>query len=193
MSEKQLLVIAGPNGAGKTTFAEEARRATNAKYLAADAIAAELRPDAVDTVAIEAGREFLRRLSDDISRGEDLIVESTLSGKSLLRHIASAKQSGYVVLIFFTYLDAADSAVARVKARVAKGGHNVPEQDVRRRFGRSIRNFWHEYRFASDLWGLYENSGGSFLAVANGRADNLEVRDAGRFASFLRLAGVDHP
>lgn len=58
---------------------------------------------------------------------------------------------------------------------VSQGGHNVPEVDIRRRYRRSLQNFWQKYRFVTDQWILHYNSGDECLAVASGRADNYIV------------------
>jgi len=72
--------------------------------------------------------------------------ETTLSGRSNLRLIRNLKKQGYKVHVFFLWIGVAEIAVSRVRERVLKGGHDVPEQIVRRRFERSVRNFFVEYR-----------------------------------------------
>jgi len=92
--------------------------------------------------------------------------------------------------IIFVYLDAADTCVARVQERVRKGGHNVPEPDIRRRFSRSFHNFWHVYREIADLWYLIYNSSGEFKDVAFGKKDALTVLDDDLVRFFQQLVGI---
>ena len=138
---------------------------------------------------LQAGREFVVRMRNRIESGSSLIVESTLSGKSLLRHIDRASDRGYSTQAMFVFLDSADACVARVRHRVTRGGHNVPEEDIRRRYGRSVKNFWNYYRFAVDQWVLHSNSGEVCVVVACGNADNYDVFNDEAFELFLATAG----
>lgn len=81
-AQKQAIIVGGPNGAGKTTFVEEFLRDLPYRYIGADLIAAETAPDNPESVAFDAGREFMRQIESAIVAGEDVIVETTLSGKS---------------------------------------------------------------------------------------------------------------
>ncbi len=90
---KEIWIVGGPNGAGKTTWVrgalEDQRGGT---YLSADQIAAELSPGSPDAAAVAAGRRFLHRLRSAIHEGEDLIVESTLSGRGMARYLKLARE-----------------------------------------------------------------------------------------------------
>jgi hypothetical protein len=77
----------------------------------------------------------------------------------------------------------------RVRERVRKGGHDVPEDDVRRRFSRTFRNFWHVYRQIADYWHLIYNAGGSSREIAFGDGQTT-ILDELRFRRFLELAGA---
>src|SRR2546426_7946401 len=110
-----LFVIAGPNGAGKSTSAPELltgpRRVE--QFVNADAIASE--------------RAEARR---------DMAFETTLSSRLLLPRIRSMQAGGYLFHLFFFWLPNADMAVKRVAFRVAGGGHDIPEDVIRRRYQR---------------------------------------------------------
>jgi predicted ABC-type ATPase len=166
LSQKELLVVGGPNGAGKSTYAIEFLKQFPRPYHGADSIAAELAPSNPTSMQFDAGREFLRRVTEQLRRQESFVVESTLSGRSFRNLLAAAKQAGFRSTIVFVYLDSADTCVARVQERVRKGGHDVPEADIRRRFPRSFHNFWHVYRQIADEWYVIDNSTSSYRDVA---------------------------
>lgn len=183
MNEKnkpELIIIGGANGSGKTTFACEIVAQTGIEYLGADEIAAKLNPAAPETVAIEAARIFSRRFDEYLNSGETVLVESTLSGLSLKKFLRAAKEKDFRVRIWFVYLDSADLCVWRIAARVAKGGHRVPDEDVRRRFRRSKENFWSVYKNSADKWHLVFNAGDSFEQIAAGDDKGVIILDEAR-------------
>ena len=141
LPDKCVIIVGGPNGSGKTTLITALLAENPLPYLSADKIAFELDPQNVERVAVQAGRELLLQLDETVRRGASFIHETTLSGKSLLRQLERMKAEGYQIIISFVYLASADENVARVGERVRKGGHNVPEADIRRRYLRSKSNF----------------------------------------------------
>lgn len=190
MNEKnkpELIIVSGANGSGKTTFAREIVAQTGIEYLGADEIAAELNPAAPKTVAIEAARIFSRRFDDYLNSGESVLVESTLSGLSLKKFLQTAKEENYSVSIFFIYLDSVELCIKRIEARVARGGHSVPTEDVRRRFPRSNRNFWQFYRKLADDWFLFFNAGNSYEQIANGDEKGVIIFDEARYERWLKM------
>ena len=144
-------IIAGPNGAGKTTFAREflPRYADCRNFINADLIAQGISPFAPEAAAFRAGRLVLQEIDTFVNRKEDFAFESTLSGKSYLHLLRDLKKHDYMIQIFFLWVPKAEISVSRVRDRVLRGGHNVPEADLRRRFERSIRNFLQHYRMQS--------------------------------------------
>jgi predicted ABC-type ATPase len=150
-----LFVIAGPNGAGKSTSAPElltgARRV--AEFVNADVIAKEQ-----GVSEIQAGRITLNRLTALAAARQDMAFETTLASHLLLPRIRSMQASGYRFHLFFFWLPNADTAVKRVASRVASGGHNIPEDVIRRRYERGLENFFNHYSLAADSWTLFNNS-----------------------------------
>lgn len=120
------------------------------------------------------------------------MLESTLSGNTLMGLIERARHAGYRVSIVLEWLESADHCVARVEERMRKGGHSIPEAEVRRRFPRSLANFWRLYRPLADHWQLILNSGEAPLDVAIDKAGEVEVLDEALFARFLKLIGESH-
>ncbi|MDF1741059.1 MAG: zeta toxin family protein [Verrucomicrobiales bacterium] len=181
----ELIVVGGPNGAGKTTFIKAFIRDNPHIYLGADQIAYELCPEDVDSVSVKAGREFVKRVRSCRDLGTDVIVESTLSGRSLTRQIEQFREAGYSIKVIFISLPNQAASAERVRIRVSKGGHNVPTEDIERRFLRTHANFWNLYRGLADRWYLYSNKEGGHELVAGGMNDNYVVLDQIAMRSFL--------
>jgi len=180
--------MAGPNGAGKTTFALEYLRDHDYEYISADEIARKLvsRSEDLDKVKVKAGRLFFQEISRLIEAGKDFVVEVTLAGRGFQRIIRRLKDAGYAVTIIFLFLESPDVCVARVKKRVMAGGHNVPEEDIVRRFYRSKDNFWHIYRDQVDRWNMFYNSEGHIQEVAVGEGNRFTITDENLFELFMR-------
>ncbi|MDZ4658778.1 MAG: AAA family ATPase [Bythopirellula sp.] len=187
MSSKELIIVGGPNGAGKTTFALQYVALHKLQFLSADAIAAEIAPENPASAKIAAGREFLKRLELAIHSDQSLVVESTLSGRSLVEFLKIAKSNGFAIAIIFVFVQTTDTCLYRVRERAKKGGHDVPESDVRRRFHRSILNFWNLYRALADEWMLVYNAGSKPIYVAVCENDQVEVFDDAQFVLFRQL------
>jgi predicted ABC-type ATPase len=158
---RRIVIIAGPNGAGKTTFAEQflLREANCPDFINADLIAQGLSPYSQDTVAFEAGRIMLSQIRSHAEAGKSFAFETTLSGTGYGRLIPHWQAAGFRVHLVFLSVPLVEIALARIRARVSQGGHDVPEPVVRRRFERGRRNFEQVYRKLVDSWALYDSSG----------------------------------
>lgn len=156
----RILIIAGPNGAGKTTFAREflPQEADCPIFVNADLIAAGLAPFAPETEAIRAGRLMLAEIGRHFAARESFAFETTLAGRGYLRSIRRWQAAGYRVKLLFLSLQQPEEAIARVAERVRQGGHDVPEETIRRRFRAGIDNFHTLYAPLVDAWVLYDNT-----------------------------------
>lgn len=117
----------------------------------------------------------------------NVLIETTLSGKSVSNLIMQARKQGYLITLIFIFLDNEELCIERVKTRVSKGGHPVPEKDIVRRFGRSIINFWKTYRQLSDRWLLYYNTENHFQQVAHSNENHVYVYDESLYSFFTEL------
>ena len=159
--QKKIIIIAGPNGAGKTTFANEflPNEADCINFVNADLIAAGISPYSPATVAFKAGRIMLSEIENYVKQSESFAFETTLSGRHYATHIPIWRSFGYKIILLFLKLDSEETAIARVQQRVLAGGHDIPEDTIRRRYLSGIENFNSIYRSIVNEWSLYENSG----------------------------------
>jgi len=176
MKNKNVYVIAGSNGSGKTTFARmflpEYVKCPN--FVNADLIALGLAPFEPSRAAIKAGKLVLQQIHEFAQRGLDFAFETTLSGKSYAKLLSALKSKGYALHLFFLWIPSPELAIARIKDRVAEGGHDVPAEDVRRRFIRGVNNF-RSYGALFDSWMLFDNSKVKPFLIAKKRNGHLEV------------------
>lgn len=144
MSKPICTIIAGPNGAGKTTFAMKFLPQTDCGiFLNADMIATALSPLREDKKnLIEAGKIFLQKVEECIGKRENFAFETTLSGTAHLARIKRMLADGWRVNMIYLWIPDAETSLNRVRHRVMHGGHNVPENDIRRRYGRTLRNLF---------------------------------------------------
>lgn len=178
---KQLIVIGGANGPGKTTFSKRILSETAFIFLNADEIEKEL---AVSKV--QAGKHFFGRLNAYIEAGTSFVLESTLSGNYLAKVIEKAKIAGYIIKIFYVFLESPDDCIQRIRLRVKLGGHSVPDEDVIRRYYRSKANFWTTYKNLADAWVLvYNSTTDEPQRVAVGSAEKFVVELEHIFTDFL--------
>lgn len=140
----RLYVLAGVNGAGKSSLAGAAFRAQGADYYNPDEAARRLKtanPRLTQTQANAAawqqGRAALERA---IAERLDFAFESTLGASTLPRLLAEAAAKGFEVNVWYAGLSTPEQHLARVRARVARGGHDIPEPAIRRRFEHSRLN-----------------------------------------------------
>ena len=159
-NDKKIVIIAGPNGAGKTTFAREflPNEADCPTFVNADLIAAGLAPFSPEAAAMRAGRLMLEEIKNHVRLGDSFAFETTLSGLMYARLIPTWRGLGYSVRLIYLSLPNVEMAIARVAARVAQGGHSVPEGVIRRRFVSGWRNFNSKHKLFVNAWSLYDNS-----------------------------------
>lgn len=172
-----VVVLAGPNGAGKSTAAPALLHGRLAveQFVNADEIARGLAGFAPETAAIPAGRIMLARLKELARSRANFAFETTLASRSFAPWLASLVAGGYRFHLVFLWLPSADLAVARVADRVRLGGHNVPEETIRRRYRAGIGNFNRLYRPIATDWRVYDNSESNAMRlVARGRGAQVD-------------------
>ena len=93
-----------------------------------------------------------------VAEGRSFAFETTLSGRGYLRRIDLWRRNGYLVTLLFLALPSPQDAIERVRQRVSQGGHDIPEDVIRRRFRAGAANFRTLYAGRVDHWELYDNS-----------------------------------
>ncbi len=192
MSKPKLYVIAGPNGSGKTTFAEKflPDYVDCFEFINADLIAKGLSPFIPSKVAIKAGKILLEQIADCSRRKVNFAFETTLAGKSYFRLFRRLKHKDYELHLFFLWLPTVQLALARIADRVRKGGHDILEHDVRRRFVRGLKNLFHIYRPLFDTWSVFDNSTASPEQIFKVEHGAVTVYNDLLFGRISKQAGV---
>lgn len=189
-AEKTLIILGGANGSGKSTLANLLLQKNAVDFLNADEIAGEFSASLYPSSVIQglAGREYIHRKKMLFRENRSFILETTLSGRIILKTMREAKEQGYSITLVYSFLANSLACIKRVKKRVANGGHNVPEADITRRYFRSVINFWNECRFLSDRWFLFYN-GFDYrpTEAAYGEGDIPVVVDGDLYQRFLQI------
>jgi predicted ABC-type ATPase len=186
----QVIILAGPNGGGKSTAAPKLLRDAFEveEYVNADAIAFGLSAFAPEKAAIEAGRIMLNRLHKLAEKRRNFAFETTLAARSFAPWLSAMMALGYESHVFFLALPSAEMAISRVAGRVRLGGHNIPENIIRKRFNSGLANFFDLYQPMVTSWLFYDNSFLGFpLLVARGSGPvSVKVHDSVMYEAFLK-------
>ncbi|MCR5711089.1 MAG: zeta toxin family protein [Prevotella sp.] len=177
MADKHLYIISGPNGAGKTTasYTVLPKILQCKEFVNADEIARGLSPFNPESVAIEAGRLMLKRISELLQRNESFSIETTLSTRSYFRLVEKAHSQGYDVTLLYFWLKSPQQAIERVTERVSKGGHDIPKDIIVRRYWEGLDNLFKIYMPIVDTWILVNNSETPRSIVATGGIDQETI------------------
>lgn len=139
-----IYVIAGVNGAGKSSVAGETFRQSGADYYNPDEAARRLlasNPSLKQTEANSAAwHEGVRLLKRAIDERLDFAFETTLGANTIPRLLRKAANAGVDIYVWYVGLESPELHIARVKSRVARGGHDISEADIRRRYEHSRLN-----------------------------------------------------
>nr|QJR98341.1 hypothetical protein Muribac2_690 [uncultured Muribaculaceae bacterium] len=163
MDSPKLYIVAGCNGAGKTTASLTVLPEIFScqEFVNADEIAKGLNPLNPESMAMEAGRLMLRRIDTLLKQRVNFSIETTLATKSYRNLILKAKEMGYEVTLVFFWLPTVEMAIDRVAQRVATGGHNIPDDVIRRRYSAGIMNLFKIFLPIVDKWWIYDNTSNS--------------------------------
>ena len=147
------------------------------EFVNADEIAKGLSPFQPESVSFQAGRIMIDRISELINLEVDFALETTLTTLSYVDTIRLAKQKSYTITLIYFWLDDVDLAIERVKTRVSEGGHNIPEEVIRRRYSRGITNLIDKFISICDYWIVINNSSRPYTFVAQGQSSEEKIYD----------------
>jgi len=157
-------------------------------FINADLIAAGLSPLAPETELLAASRLFLREIENRIQTRQDFAFETTLSGRAYLKWIDRLRAEGWRIELIYLALPSVEMSRLRVAERVAHGGHNIPQQDIDRRFPRSLRNLFNEYSFAVGRTQCFMNDGESPQLIFVQQGESREILNAELFNHLTQEA-----
>jgi len=181
-------IIAGPNGAGKTTFATEflPLYANCRNFINPDLLARAYSPFDPDAGMLRAGRAVLERIAESTAARRDFAFETTLAGRTYVPVLRQMKKAGFRLHLFYLWIPSPELALLRIRYRVQSGGHNVPEQDVRRRFGRTLGNLFKLYRPLLDSLRCFDNSSDEPRLIFRDEAGKTVIFDSALYEKLLR-------
>ena len=182
----RLYIISGCNGSGKTTasYSVLPEMLGCSEFVNSDEFAKSLAPFNPEKASVNASRYMLLKMRHLLGRRADFCIETTLATRSLLKVIRDAQNAGYYVTILYFWLTSPELAVARVKARVAAGGHNIKEETIRRRYHVGLHYLFRDFMPVCNRWILCDNSNVPFTIVAESSEDGTIVRDPEKFSKI---------
>lgn len=154
---KKYVLLAGVNGAGKSTLFPLISSISNIEKVNLDDTVRKLGDWRDVKVVAQAGKIVVKQINDCFSKGVSFSQETTLCGKNIIKNIRKAKMLGYQVELHYIGLESADIAKERVKNRVAKGGHGIPDADIERRYNESMANMKTVFTLC-DMVVFYDNT-----------------------------------
>lgn len=155
----KIFMIAGPNGAGKTTTAMSfVTKQTIDEYINVDEIAKGLAPLHPASVSLAASKLLIKRLKELLDEKKSFAFETTGAGSNYVKHLKHAQTRGYEIHLLYLWLPSSDLAVERVANRVKQGGHDIPEETIRRRYVAGIKNLIKHYLPLADSALIFDNS-----------------------------------
>ena len=167
---KLYTIVGGVNGAGKSSLTGvlKTERSDLGKIIDVDKLAAQYGS------FVEGGKAAVQMQEQFIREGISFTQETTLSGQRPLRMIRQAKEAGYTVRLFYVGISSAEEAIKRIENRVSKGGHNIAEEDVLRRFSERNEALAKVLDYVDEAV-LYDNENG-FVAIAEYKNGELILR-----------------
>ena len=186
----RMFILSGCNGSGKTTasYALLPKILECSEFVNSDEFAKALSPFNPDQAYITASRYMLTKTKYLFRQRADFCIETTLATRSLLKTVRSAQELGYSVTILYLWLPSPEAALARVRARVSTGGHDVMEDTVRRRYYAGLRNFFREYRPVCNSWVLADNSEPPYRILAEGSQKGTVIHDPELYRQIEKTA-----
>lgn len=153
----EIYIFAGCNGAGKSTLIDHFGGGFGI-IINPDQIAKQLNPTDPRSVDLSAGKKAVDEIRKSLEQKQSFAMETTLSGKFVIRQMIAAKESGYKVYLYYIGLQDVQMHIDRVRTRVLEGGHFIAAEDIIRRYDISLKNLKNAILVA-DISVILDNSG----------------------------------
>ena len=190
----RLYIISGCNGAGKTTasYTMLPEMLECSDFVNSDEFAKGLSPFQPEKASIAAGRNMNIKNRYLLDKQKNFGLETTLATRTILKTIKMAQKAGYTVTLLYFWLNSPELAIERVRARVEAGGHNIPEETIRRRYHVGIDYFFYHYAPICERWILADNSQIPFRVIAEGSRDEvINIKDRETYDKIRQIA-IEH-
>ena len=187
----RLYIVSGCNGAGKTTasYTMLPEMLECSEFVNSDEFAKGLSPFRPERASIQASRYMIMKIRYLLKKKSDFAIETTLAPRTLLKTVRMAQNAGYTVTVLYFWLNSPELAIERVQARVEAGGHNIPEETIRRRYQVGIDYFFHYYSPICERWILADNSQIPFRVIAEGsKSDLITIKDEETYEKIRSIA-----
>ena len=190
-----MYIISGCNGSGKTTasYTLLPDMLNCNQFVNSDEFAKSLSPFDPSAASVSASRYMLMKYHFLLNRNQDFGIETTLATRSLLNMVKDAQAGGYEVTILYLWLNSPDIAIERVRNRVSAGGHNIPDDVIRRRYLVGLQYLFKYYIPACDRWIIADNSQPPFTVVAEGTQLSCTIKDPETYERIRSLACCGEP
>ncbi len=167
---KKFTIIGGVNGVGKSSLygALGEEGSDFGVVIDVDKITARLGGD-----KLKGGKEAVRMINGCMERGESFTQETTLSGRRTLKTILAAREKGYKIRLYYIAVNSAEESLLRIKNRVRKGGHDIPTEDVLKRFESRINDLLRVLPYCDEAFFLDNENG--FVRVAKYYGGKVET------------------
>jgi len=156
---KRYTIFAGINGAGKSTlYRGFYQPLAGEKRINTDEMVARVGSWQDGALQVKCAREAVRLIRQYLEEGVSFNQETTLTGRTIVNNIQTAKAKGYEIHLYYVGLESVDIALQRIEKRVREGGHGITARDVLRRYGNSFENLGIMLKYCDKI-ALYDNSG----------------------------------
>ena len=165
---KMYTIIGGVNGVGKSSLTGVlvGEYTDLGIVVDTDSLTAKLGGD-----KLKGGKEAIKIINDSLEKGVNFTQETTLSGQKTLRTIIAAREKDYYIRLYYVGISSADESILRISNRVRKGGHNIPTEDVIRRYEKRFDDLVKILPYCNEVH-FYDNENG-FVDVGEYRNGNI--------------------
>ena len=148
-------IIGGVNGTGKSSLTGvlKAETADLGKIIDVDKLNIQYGN------VIDGGKAAVNLINSCLNHGVSFTQETTLSGSRILKTIKRARELDYFIRLYYVGVNSADESMKRIRNRVEKGGHDIPEQDVKRRYNKRFEDLVNILPYCNEVK-FYDNENG---------------------------------